>query len=125
MIHDPIETAKLVTREIRTTERNGERVRVAVARRTYPTDRGDLWDCLTNAERIPRWFLPVSGDLRLDEKIVGHILVEGLNDPVAITESIRPVVAVSGDIEPVSPPPLPIVRAAEQTVHDLCKGVRR
>ncbi len=63
MLPDPIETAKLVTREIRTSERNGERVRVAVARRTYPTDRDDLWDCLTNAERIPRWFLPISGDL--------------------------------------------------------------
>ena len=24
-----------------------------------------LWDACTNAERIPRWFLPVSGDLRL------------------------------------------------------------
>jgi len=25
----------------------------------------DLWDALTSAERIPRWFLPVSGDLQL------------------------------------------------------------
>ncbi len=25
----------------------------------------DLWDALTNRERIPRWFLPVSGDLSL------------------------------------------------------------
>ncbi len=24
-----------------------------------------MWDALTNAERIPRWFLPVTGDLKL------------------------------------------------------------
>lgn len=29
----------------------------------YDTDVDDLWDVVTNAERIPRWFLPVSGDL--------------------------------------------------------------
>jgi uncharacterized protein YndB with AHSA1/START domain len=63
MITDPVTTAGLVAREIRTGERDGAPVRIAVARRTYPTDRADLWDCLTNAERIPRWFLPVSGDL--------------------------------------------------------------
>jgi uncharacterized protein YndB with AHSA1/START domain len=63
MLDDPIQAAGLVTREIRTTERDGEQVRVAVARRTYPTDVDDLWDCVTSAERIPRWFLPISGNL--------------------------------------------------------------
>ena len=24
-----------------------------------------MWDAVTSAERIPRWFLPISGDLRL------------------------------------------------------------
>jgi DNA-binding transcriptional ArsR family regulator len=33
--------------------------------RTYDTTIEDVWDALTNAERIPRWFLPISGDLRL------------------------------------------------------------
>jgi uncharacterized protein YndB with AHSA1/START domain len=31
----------------------------------YDTDPTDLWDAVTNIERIPRWFLPISGDLRL------------------------------------------------------------
>ena len=30
----------------------------------YDTTLDDLWDACTNAERIPRWFLPVSGELR-------------------------------------------------------------
>ena len=56
--------AGLVTREVRSGSRDGTPTRIAVARRTYDTDQADLWDALTSAERIPRWFLPVSGDLR-------------------------------------------------------------
>ena len=32
---------------------------------TYDAAVEDVWDACTNPERIPRWFLPVSGDLRL------------------------------------------------------------
>ncbi len=38
---------------------------VVAASRTYSAPIHDVWDALTNAERIPRWFLPVQGDLRL------------------------------------------------------------
>ncbi|MEU5704826.1 SRPBCC family protein [Streptomyces aurantiacus] len=31
---------------------------------TYDTTVEDLWDACTNPERIPRWFLPVTGELR-------------------------------------------------------------
>ncbi|MEU5877083.1 SRPBCC family protein [Spirillospora sp. NPDC047279] len=31
----------------------------------YEADLDDVWDACTNIERIPRWFLPVSGELRL------------------------------------------------------------
>ena len=30
---------------------------------SYDTDQEDLWNAVTNIERIPRWFLPISGDL--------------------------------------------------------------
>jgi uncharacterized protein YndB with AHSA1/START domain len=42
----------------------GEARTVTIAR-VYPTSPEDLWDACTNAERLSRWFLPVSGDLRL------------------------------------------------------------
>lgn len=54
-----------VVREVRGCERDGKPARAVVATRTYDTSIEDLWDAITNAERIPRWFLPVSGDLRL------------------------------------------------------------
>jgi len=38
-------------------------VRVVTISQTYPTDGADLWDACTNRERIPRWFLPITGDL--------------------------------------------------------------
>lgn len=73
MLSDPAHVARLVTREVRDAERDGTATRVVVARRTYPTDRPDLWDALTNPERLPRWFAPVTGDLRVG----GRFQVEG------------------------------------------------
>ena len=33
--------------------------------RTFAASIDDVWDALTNPERISRWFLPVSGDFRI------------------------------------------------------------
>ncbi|TDB85943.1 SRPBCC family protein [Actinomadura sp. 7K534] len=61
-----------VTGQINAVRRRvGERVLEAGTARTstvsqvYDTDVEDLWDAVTTAERVGRWFLPVSGDLRL------------------------------------------------------------
>jgi len=54
-----------VVRRVEGRERDGQPVRAVIAERAYDTDVEDLWDALTSAERIPRWFLPVSGDLKL------------------------------------------------------------
>lgn len=35
-----------------------------IATRVVGAGREELWDALTNAARIPKWFLPISGDLR-------------------------------------------------------------
>jgi len=37
--------------------------RVVTISRSYPAGLADVWDACTNPERIPRWFLPVSGEL--------------------------------------------------------------
>jgi uncharacterized protein YndB with AHSA1/START domain len=39
--------------------------RTVVLRRTYPAPVADVWDAITDAERIGRWFVPVTGELRL------------------------------------------------------------
>lgn len=39
--------------------------RTVVVSQTYRASLDDVWDACTNAERLPRWFLPVTGELRL------------------------------------------------------------
>lgn len=54
-----------VVRSVESRMHEGHDAKVIVAARDYDTTIDDLWDALTNKERIPRWFLPVSGNLRL------------------------------------------------------------
>lgn len=63
-----VDVARLVgavTREVKSDEREGRPARVVVATRVYDTTLDDVWSALTSAERIPRWFLPIEGELRL------------------------------------------------------------
>ena len=99
LISDPVATAGLVAREVRSGTRDGAPTRIAVARRTYATDRDDLWNALTDPERIPRWFLPVTGDLRLGgryqtEGNAGGV-VERCDEPssFAVTWEMGPVIS--------------------------------
>jgi uncharacterized protein YndB with AHSA1/START domain len=62
---DAVATAGMANRQVRTGFRDGTATRIAIIRRTYLTDQADLWDALTSADRIARWFLPVSGDLQV------------------------------------------------------------
>ncbi len=41
--------------------------------RVYDTDVEDLWDACTTAERISRWLMPITGELKLG----GHYQLEG------------------------------------------------
>jgi uncharacterized protein YndB with AHSA1/START domain len=43
---------------------SGEGVAI-VLRRSYDAQIEDVWDAVTNPDRMKRWFLPVSGDLRV------------------------------------------------------------
>ena len=65
MTSDPPAAAGLATREVRSGFRNGTATKTVITRRVYDAGQAELWDALTNAERIPRWFLPGSGDLRV------------------------------------------------------------
>lgn len=62
MVDVPAQIAA-VTRTVRAEEVDGAPVRVQTIAQTYPTGIEDLWEATTTAERIARWFLPVSGDL--------------------------------------------------------------
>lgn len=73
MEFDVISNVAAVERTLETVTRDGRPAKLVVAVRSYPTSVEDLWDALTSAERLPRWFAPVHGDLRLG----GRFQVEG------------------------------------------------
>jgi uncharacterized protein YndB with AHSA1/START domain len=62
---DIISEVNAIERETGTGKTPDGEGRTVVLRRTYAAEIADVWDALTNIERIPRWFLPISGDLRL------------------------------------------------------------
>ena len=75
----------------------------------------------------------VAGDLLEDEPVVGHVAVQGPDQPVAIAEpvGVKPglervglVLAVACHVEPVAPPPFAVVRRGQQPVDERCECVR-
>ncbi|WKA25998.1 SRPBCC family protein [Bradyrhizobium roseum] len=58
----------LVSRAVRNFDKDGKPASAVTLTRLYDTSVDDLWDALTDRERIARWFLPVEGDLALGGK---------------------------------------------------------
>ena len=54
-----------VERSVSLLERDGRSASVLSLCRSFPVTLEDLWDAVTNAERIRRWLLPISGELEL------------------------------------------------------------
>ncbi len=70
-----------VERSVSSPEREGRPARAITLSRSYATTVEDLWDAVTNADRIPRWSIPISGNLELG----GRYQLEG-NAGGSITE---------------------------------------
>ena len=56
--------------------------------RTYPTVRDDLWQALTDPERVARWFAPISGELRPGGTVTAHF--DDGDATFEVTECIAP-----------------------------------
>ncbi len=74
-----------VTREVAAGEIDGAPAHVQTLTQTYPSPLEDVWDAVTTADRIVRWFQPISGDLRLG----GRYQIEG-NAGGEILECVPP-----------------------------------
>lgn len=68
---DMVEELAAINRNV-VRDGGGDTVSVTLTR-TYDAESEDVWDALTNPERLPRWFYPVSGDL----KVGGSFQFEG------------------------------------------------
>lgn len=65
MAIDVTQTIGAVTRTLSRREMDGGPAWVLTAARTFAAPREEVWDALTNPDRVPQWFLPLSGDLRV------------------------------------------------------------
>jgi len=70
---DILEQLHATSRETGARRVDGADTRTVVIRRRYDAPIDDVWDAITDPARIVRWFLPVSGDLRLG----GSYQIEG------------------------------------------------
>ncbi|HEY3951876.1 MAG TPA: SRPBCC family protein [Streptosporangiaceae bacterium] len=70
---DVTEQINAVRRQVGTRVLEAGEAHTVTISRAYGAAAEDVWDACTSAERIPRWFLPVSGDLRPG----GHYQLEG------------------------------------------------
>ncbi|MFE6934096.1 SRPBCC family protein [Streptomyces sp. NPDC057699] len=62
-----------VHREVGTRRVESEEAGTVLLRRTFDAGPAEVWDAVTSPERIARWFLPVTGEFRVD----GHYQLEG------------------------------------------------
>ncbi|MET8076840.1 SRPBCC family protein [Streptomyces sp. NPDC005303] len=60
-------------RRVGTRQVEAGEARTVLLRRTYDAEIADVWDAVTSPERIARWFMPVSGEL----KVGGRYQLEG------------------------------------------------
>ncbi|MEM8962642.1 MAG: SRPBCC family protein [Acidobacteriota bacterium] len=75
-------------RDVRDIEHDGQPARAVEGSRVFATDIDDLWNALTDPERIARWFPPVEGEFRLggQYKIKGNAsgTITGCEPPEAL-----------------------------------------
>ncbi|MEU0029192.1 SRPBCC family protein [Streptomyces sp. NPDC006335] len=72
-------------RRVGTRQVESGEARTVLLRRTYDAEIADVWDAVTSAERIARWFMPVTGEL----KVGGRYQLEG-NAGGEILECVEP-----------------------------------
>ena len=83
-----------VERSVSSLERDGQPARAVTLVRSYATTVEDVWDAVTNGERIPRWLLSISGLLELGGRALsvgrGREEAEALAGKVAVKSERLP-----------------------------------
>jgi hypothetical protein len=108
-------------------------VRVAAAPFADHVDAGGDDAVLVEGAAVARGN-QVTGDLFLDEAVVGQVVVKTANDPVAVAPGEGAIllladdarvegVGVADDVEPVTGPALAVLRGSQKFVDEFCVGV--
>ena len=66
---DVVQHIEAIQREVGTGTIPAGEGRVVRLRRDYAASIDEVWNALTNPERIGRWFLPISGEYRIGQPV--------------------------------------------------------
>jgi uncharacterized protein YndB with AHSA1/START domain len=74
MIIDIAKEIGAITREVAKQQTESGEIVAVTLQRHYPAEVADVWQAITDPDRVRRWFLPLSGDLREggDFQLEGH-----------------------------------------------------
>src|SRR5690554_3756343 len=64
-MNNAITQVDAVTRTLQNKDIDGEQFQVQSLAQEYPAGIAEVWDAVTSAERIARWFMPITGELQL------------------------------------------------------------
>jgi uncharacterized protein YndB with AHSA1/START domain len=84
-VKDVLEELAATAREVARRGAGDDELIAVTLRREYPAEVEEVWEAVTDPERLARWFAPVGGDLREG----GTFSVEG-NAEGQIRECVRP-----------------------------------
>lgn len=73
MPYSPADHLAAIDRTVATVTRGERQLRLVTANRTFDATPTEVWDALVTPDRIPRWFVPITGDLRVG----GRFQLEG------------------------------------------------
>jgi uncharacterized protein YndB with AHSA1/START domain len=88
--------------------------RVAVMRRTYEATIEDVWDACTDPDRLRRWYVPVTGELRLGGTIQQAMM--GSGEVVRCEPPHRLTLSLGGGADEID---LRLVAGADGTTTEL------
>ena len=54
-----------MVRKVKTIQWQGQSARAIILQKDYPADIEVVWQAIVDPQRLSRWFLPVTGDLRI------------------------------------------------------------
>ena len=64
MIIDIAKEIGAITREVVKQQTDSGEIVAVTLQRHYPADVADVWEAITDPDRVRRWLVPLSGDLR-------------------------------------------------------------
>ncbi len=93
-----IDHVRSIDRTVSTGERGGTPTKSVTVTQSYPVGVAELWDAVTTGERIARWLMPVTGDLRIGGRYQLEGNAGGVVEECAPTERIALTWEYGGDV---------------------------